>query len=196
MPRTFEKLPPHDLRRFVELNVALDSAVPDTERRAALRSILSAACDLLPHGAAKLAQGLPPAIGAAMAPYDWLWNGFYVPEGDELQVGHAFGPPVCATLERSGGPLSSGMCFDGLHLNQTLAAYDTKSWPGYVSCDATSGLATVSGIVCPIRDPAGKPVGVWDLDATMRVEPGDVRFVDVLFATLARCVDFSTADLG
>ena len=88
------------------------------------------------------------------------------------------------------------MCFDGLDLNQTLAAYDVKAWPGYVSCDSSSGLSTVSGIVAPVRDPGGRPIAVWDLDANQRIEPGDVRFADVLFGTLARCLPFRPDDFA
>jgi putative methionine-R-sulfoxide reductase with GAF domain len=186
-----------DFRRFVELNAALDVITHDDGRRAALRSIVREAEELLPGGAGSLAGALPRAIGEAMGPFGWAWNGFYAPDENEtraLRLAHAFGPPVCAVLERSGGPLSSGMCFDALDLNQTLAAYDAKAWPGYVSCDAASGLGTVSGLVTPVRGPDGGPVAVWDLDATARIEPGDVRFVDVLFATLSRCLEFSRAD--
>jgi len=181
------RLPRSEFRRFVELNTALDHACPDERRRAAARAILAATDEAL-AGPSSLSARLPGIIGRAMQPFGWLWNGIYrLREDGKLHLGPAHGPPVCSELERSGGPLSSGMCFDALLMNQTLAAYDAKAWPGYLSCDAESGLQTVSGIVCPIRDTEGRAVGVWDLDATERVEPIDVRFMDVLFATLARC---------
>ena len=123
-------------------------------------------------------------------------SGFYILHDDgKLHVGPAFGPPVCSELERSGGPLSSGMCFDAMFLNQTLSTSDVKRWPGYVSCDSTSGLSTVSGLVVPVRDPAGRPIAVWDMDSTTPVELVDVRYLDVLFATLARTIPIQRAEL-
>ena len=189
------RLDPGRFVAFVELNVALDEVEPDGGRRAALRRVLASVEERL-DDAAELLKALPGRIGEAMEPFGWLWNGFYVARDGALHLGFAHGPPVCTPLERSGGPLSSGMCFDALALNQTLAAFDTKRWPGYVSCDVASGLQTVSGIVCPVRDPAGRPIAVWDLDATRRITPGDVRFFDVLFATLARTIDLSPDALG
>ncbi|MAB78454.1 MAG: hypothetical protein CMJ89_03780 [Planctomycetes bacterium] len=186
-----DRLDPTDFRRFVELNVALDRTVDDGRRRGALQTIIEGTGALLVRPARDLLENLPHVIGEAMQPFGWLWNGFYHCRNgnrDEIHASYAFGPPVCSALERSGGPLSSGMCFDSLCLNQTLAAYEIKNWPGYRSCDATSGLATVSSIVCPLRNPEGKAIGVWDLDATETIHPGDVRAMDVLFGTLARCV--------
>jgi putative methionine-R-sulfoxide reductase with GAF domain len=186
-----ERLDPADFRRFVELNIALERTVDDPGRRSALQTIVVETEALLALPAKELLARLPRVIGEAMSAYGWLWNGFYVVRDgnrNELYTGYAFGPPVCSLIERSGGPLSSGMCFDALSLNQTLAAYETKRWPGYVSCDASSGLATVSGIVSPLRDSGGTAIAVWDLDATETIHPGDVRTMDVLFGTLARCV--------
>jgi len=193
-----EHLNPADFRRFVELNVALERLTTSESRRAALRSIIDGTQNLLTKPTAELMQALPPLIGEAMKPFGWLWNGYYSIRGNDrsaIHSGHAYGPPVCSSLERSGGPLSSGMCFDALSLNQTMAAYETKQWPGYVSCDATSGLATISGIVCPVRNPLGHAIAVWDLDATKTVDPADVRTMDVLFATLSRCKDITGDDL-
>jgi len=100
------------------------------------------------------------------------------------------------------------MCFDGLLLNQTLVTSSGGSanggggrgtglapWPGYVSCDTKSGLETLAGIVTPLRDPSGFPIGVWDLDASRAPSPLEVRFVDVFFATLSRCLGLHTGDL-
>ena len=188
-------LAPNEFLRAAALNGALEVNVPDPERRRSLASCLEAAATSLPNGARETLALLPRQIGEAMRPYGWAWNGFYAPHepaqtARELHLSYAFGPPVCSPIVRSGGALSSGMCFDALELNQTLAAFDAKSWPGYVSCDAASGLGTVAGIVVPVRDREGSPIAVWDLDAIQPIEPGDVRVMDVLFSTLARCLDF------
>ena len=187
-----------ELLPFLRLNASLDVVSSDPGRRAALDRVFVDAAALAERGAAPIVAGLPSVIGEAMAPFGWAWNGFYAPlPGDEapsaLHVSAAFGPPVCSPLERTGGALNSGMCFDGFLLNQTLCAFDAGAWPGYVSCDAASGLGTVAGIVVPVRDVNGAPVAVWDLDSTERIEPGDVRAMDVLFASLARTIAFDRA---
>ncbi len=184
---------PPDLRRVVETNARRELALET--RGAAYRAVLDRALEEVAAGPRALALALPAAIGAALEARGWLWNGFYVlGEDGKLHLGPAHGPPVCSPLERASedtGALTSGMCFDGLLLNQALVSYAAKDWPGYVSCDATSGLATVSGIVTPVRDADGRPIAVWDLDATEPVLPEDVRFFDVLFASLARAVSFT-----
>lgn len=184
---------------MTRLNGALEANVGSSRRRSALEAVFIETAAHLDSDNRKVLACLPAKIAEAMGAFGWAWNGFYAPRGsvgsaDELHLSFAHGPPVCSPLVRSGGPLTSGMCFDALHLNQTLAAFDAKSWPGYVSCDAASGLGTVAGIVVPVRDPIGRPIAVWDLDATQPIEPGDVRVVDVLFATLARCLEFQPED--
>ncbi len=183
--------------RVVELNAGLGPRAEARGRARALGRIAAGVAEALEAPAAEQLARLPARIGAEMEAFGWLWNGFYVlrPDG-QLHVGPVHGPPVCATLEAHGGLFSSGMCFDALHLNQTLAAPAVADWPGYVSCDKTSGLATVSGIVCPVRDAGGRPFAVWDLDAAQPVEPADVRFCDVLFSSLARFVPLSPADFA
>lgn len=191
-------LPTSDLLRFLRLNACLDVVSGDPVRRAALDRVFEGAAALAERGAEAVVADLPRVIGEAMAPFGWAWNGFYAPRPEEpdpreLHLSSAHGPPVCSPLERSGGPLSSGMCFDGFLLNQTLSAFDAKAWPGYVSCDSASGLGTVSGIVVPVRGADGNPVAVWDLDATEPIDPGDVRAMDVLLGALARTVTFERA---
>jgi len=196
-------LDPADFRRVLLLNAHAELTGGEAERRAAYAGILdevAGSVETEADAAAILAR-VPEAIGRRMAPFGWMWNGFYVLREDgNLHVGPACGPPVCALLERAqggrDGPLTSGMCFDGLILNQTLVAWSAKDWPGYVSCDATSGLRTVAGIVVPLRDARGRPIAVWDLDASEPVLPGDVRFFDVLFATLARCLALRPASFS
>ncbi len=108
----------------------------------------------------------------------------------------AAGPPVCHTMEGSGGVGTSGMCFDALLMNQTLVAAEVKRWPGYVSCDGESGLETRSGIVCPIRGARATPLAVWDLDSTQEAEPEDPPFFDRLLATLSALLEPAPDDFG
>lgn len=137
-------------------------------------------------GDADVWRQLPGWVRSVFRERGWDWNGIYALEGEEtLRLFSAAGPPVCNTIERSGGVGSSGMCFDAILMNQTLVAADVKRWPGYHTCDAESGLRTVSGIVCPIRGSSGRPLAVWDLDATASIAPEDGPFMDRLLATLS-----------
>ncbi|MFT5462824.1 MAG: putative methionine-R-sulfoxide reductase with GAF domain [Planctomycetota bacterium] len=188
-----------DFERSVVHIAGLHAYEPDAERKTALFGVLAQVVQLLAAGgnAAAVLAALPAIFDARMSAYGWCWNGFYVLRDDgKLHLGFSIGPPVCAELERSGGPLTSGMCFDGILLNQTLVAADVADWPGYVSCDAHSGLRTIGGIVSPLRDPDGKPLGVWDLDSTQTVTAGDGRFIGALFATLSKLLRLRASDLG
>lgn len=186
----------HQFRPFVEANVDLARGIADPARRAGFARILTGTERLLTAGSESPLRRIPRLIGEAMAEHGWEWNGFYcLGSDDRLHVGPAFGPPVCAEVERKGGVFTSGMCFDCLAANQTLVAWDVTRWPGYVSCDPASGLTTKASIVCPIRDRSGAPFACWDLDSTAELEPGDVRFMDVFFATLCRTLDLERGDL-
>lgn len=187
-----ERLSASEFLEVVIRNTALEVLEPDLHRRDCLDRILRSAAEFVPAGARAVADRLPAAIGEAMKSFGWAWNGFYVARGEnELALAQADGPPVSTPLLRQGGIMTSGMCFDALDLNQTLAAYEPHAWPGTVSCDGTSGLTTVGNIVAPVRNHAGVAIAVWDLDATSPIQPSDVRVMDVLFASLSRSVAFS-----
>ena len=199
-------LDPDGFRRVAALNLGLDleqvttgGGAPRSAERSAVHGAIVSECarlldalegpDLTP-----LLVRLPRVIGEAAGELGWRWNGIYVLGDDgKLHLGPAHGPPVCSPLEPAAGaagaaprPLTSGMCFDALVLNQTMAGYDVGTWPGYVSCDAASGLQTRAGIATPLRDAGGQPVAVWDCDSVEEVELADVRFAEVLFSTLAK----------
>lgn len=164
--------------------------------------------DLFDHVGARLTEGdgaallahLPAWIGERFAARGWAWNGYYRsgPGGDALELGHAFGPPVCTPIPRAadGGVTTSGMCWDAMISNQCLLATDVGAWPGYVSCDGTSGLHTAAGLVCPIRNPTGRPIGVWDLDCSGPLDAVDARAMDALFSTLSLVLSIESTDLG
>jgi len=161
---------------------------PSPERGAAYASLF----ERLERGALHEEQiwsGLPAWIEECFRSQGWEWNGFYRLRGlapeRRLELGPAAGPPVCATIEEQpGGFGASGMCFDAIHLGHAIAAADVGRWPGYVSCDGESGLATVAGLVVPIAR-GGRPVAVWDLDATAPLEGGDPVLMEGLLTGLA-----------
>lgn len=173
------------LRRWLEPGLDLWPELP-AERGREYQELLRR-FDNLPDDPVQAWTDLPAAVQAVFGGRGWAWNGIYWLDGDILRLFAAAGPPVCASLELGGdrGVGSSGMCFDAIFMNQTLVAARAKDWPGYVSCDSESGLVTVAGIVCPIRDRRGTPVAVWDLDAVEPVQPEDGPFFDRLIATLS-----------
>lgn len=155
------------------------------ERRAEYDELTRRTCVLAANGGFRWSW-VPGEIRDIFGSRGWAWNGIYTLRDERtLQLYAAAGPPVCGTLELRGGVGTSGMCFDGILMNQTLVAAPVSAWPGYVSCDSESGLATVAGMVVPIRGPSGAPIAVWDLDSTEPLNPADPFFFDRYFATLS-----------
>lgn len=177
------------MMRSVELAPAQEDG-----RTAEQEALIDAIAAILPDGSPW--RGLPRIIHSVFGGRGWAWNGIYARHDDrQLILAAAHGPPVCATLDLLGEVGSSGMCWDAILMNQTLVARDVKRWPGYVSCDGESGLATAAGIVCPIRDGEGRPIAVWDLDSTEPLLGGDGPFMDRIFATLSAICRPQIADL-
>lgn len=170
-------------RNWMDLVAAqLPGGLPP-ERRREYGELVADTCGVWDSGPWAAVPGIVHRI---FAPRGWAWNGIYVLTGPRrLELAAGAGPPVCHTIEKSGGLHSSGMCFDALMMNQTVVASDVAAWPGYVSCDAESGLRTVAGMACPIRGEGGSWVAVWDLDALEPLEPWDGLLMDRFFAALA-----------
>ncbi|MCB9891894.1 MAG: hypothetical protein H6832_15695 [Planctomycetes bacterium] len=192
-----DTIPTKDFLRF--LSLAAGTASPEFEDASTYRGLFAEIAELTSSGpsARHVLSALPRMIGQRFERRGWAWNGYYVAREDAsaLDLGHAFGPPVCTPLDRNGGILASGMCWDAILANQALLAEDVGQWPGYVSCDNKSGLTTAAGLVCPIRDATGRPVGVWDLDAHGALTASDLRAMGALFSTLSRTWPIRAADL-
>ena len=143
---------------------------------------------------------VPAILYKSLAGRGWSWNGYYVLDSGWLQLGHSAardGLKVCATIVREDGAglHESGMCWDAMLLNQPLFAARVKDWPGYVSCDTESGLATVSGLVCPIRGRSLDPIAVWDLDCESPLAPSDAYFMERFLGALDTFAPPRTEDL-
>jgi putative methionine-R-sulfoxide reductase with GAF domain len=144
-------------------------------------------------------RSLPTLIHDVFGGRGWKWNGVYVRRGNELQLAEgAAGPPVCSPLklDESGRVGSSGSCWDAILMNQTIALDNVSQWPGYVSCDEASRLKTASGIVCPIREAAGSPIAVWDLDSEVKLAAEDPIFMERYFNTLSALLKPGQADFA
>ncbi|NTW23924.1 MAG: GAF domain-containing protein [Lentimicrobium sp.] len=85
----------------------------------------------------------------------FFWCGFYRVDGDRLIVGPYQGPAACQILE------GRGVCLAAVEQQKTLIVPDVHSFPGHIACDSRS----LSEIVIPVRDKAGKIIAVLDVDS-------------------------------
>ncbi len=93
------------------------------------------------------------------------WAGFYLvgsprkPGALELVLGPFQGLPACIRL-----PFGKGVCGTAWAENQTLVVADVHAFPGHIACDS----ASESELVVPLRDQAGRVMGVLDLDSPQK----------------------------
>ena len=86
----------------------------------------------------------------------FFWVGFYFTHERGLTLGPFQGPPACMVLAPD-----KGVCSAAFNGNKTLLVPDVTLFPGHIACDSRSR----SEVVVVIRNPAGTPVGVLDVDA-------------------------------
>jgi len=86
----------------------------------------------------------------------FFWTGFYLLKEGALVVGPYQGPLACAVL-----PGPAGVCWAGVRDGRPVLVPDVHAFPGHVACDARSK----SEVVIPLRDAAGRVIGVLDVDA-------------------------------
>ena len=89
------------------------------------------------------------AIGA------W-WTGFYLVNGDELELGPFQGPVACYRIKRG-----RGVCGTAWHENRTVVVPDVDQFPGHIACSSQSR----SEIVVPLHNPDGAVIAVLDIDS-------------------------------
>lgn len=88
---------------------------------------------------------------------DVSWAGFYLFKRGELVLGPFQGKIACTRIAPS-----RGVCGAAFTQNRVLRVDDVHAFPGHIACDADSR----SELVLPLRDAAGAPFGVLDLDST------------------------------
>lgn len=104
------------------------------------------------------------------------WAGFYLMSEGQLVLGPFMGNPACIRI-----PVGNGVCGVAAETNEAQVVDDVKSFPGYISCDAS----TLSEIVIPIHY-RGTVVAVLDIDSPERHRFGKndleglTRFVEIL----------------
>lgn len=86
------------------------------------------------------------------------WVGFYLLENGVLRLGPFQGKPACTKI-----PVGSGVCGTAVAQNQSLRVDDVHTFPGHIACDSASN----SELVVVLRDEAGMPIGVLDIDSPL-----------------------------
>ena len=86
------------------------------------------------------------------------WVGFYLLQQGELRLGPFQGKPACTRIA-----VGSGVCGTAIATNQTQRVEDVHAFPGHIACDSASN----SELVVVLRDEAGEPFGVLDIDSTL-----------------------------
>lgn len=85
------------------------------------------------------------------------WTGFYrVTAPDVLKIGPYQGKHGCLVI-----PFSRGVCGAAARTGQAQLVPDVDAFPGHIACSST----TRSELVLPVRDGAGRLLGVLDLDS-------------------------------
>ena len=91
----------------------------------------------------------------------FYWTGFYVVDpakGNELMVGPYQGTLGCLRIA-----FGRGVCGRAAATGEIQIVDDVNAFPDHIACDARS----VSEIVVPVRDRAGRLIAVLDVDATV-----------------------------
>jgi GAF domain-containing protein len=86
----------------------------------------------------------------------FFWTGFYLLDNGELIVGPYQGSLACIRLKKD-----TGVCWAGINSGKTVVVPDVHQFPGHIACDSRSN----SEIVVPLRNAAGRIIGVLDVDS-------------------------------
>ena len=86
------------------------------------------------------------------------WVGFYLFEQGELRLGPFQGKAACTRIAPG-----KGVCGTAFAQNQTQRVEDVHAFPGHIACDSASN----SELVVVLKDAAGEPVGVLDIDSPL-----------------------------
>lgn len=110
-----------------------------------------------------------------------LWTGFYrvVEPGALLRVGPYQGTLGCLEIA-----FGRGVCGAAAISGRTVVVEDVNEFPGHIACDGRS----ISEIVVPVTDDAGRLIAVLDVDSERRGTFGDVdrEWLERLVSRFAR----------
>ena len=111
----------------------------------------------------------------------WWWTGFYLVNGDTLQLGPFQGPIACYNIKRG-----RGVCGTAWQEDRTIVVPDVEQFPGHIACSSLSR----SEIVVPLHDGEGNVAGVLDIDSKgiATFDEGDARWLEKIARVIERHV--------
>lgn len=111
------------------------------------------------------------------------WVGFYLYDGNVLNVGPFQGKVACSVI-----PLGKGVCGEAALKKMTMVIKDVHSHENHIACDANSRSEVVVPIY--IND---QLFGVLDVDSPVenRFDPEIVEFFEAFVQLLMKYVDIS-----
>ncbi len=107
----------------------------------------------------------------------FFWCGFYRIVDGELVVGPYQGPVACQVLKKN-----TGVCWAGVNEKKTIVVPDVNKFPGHIACDSRSK----SEIVVPLKNNAGKIIGILDVDSNElnSFDDVDAKYLEIIVALL------------
>ena len=100
-----------------------------------------------------------PACEVHRADARFDWTGFYrVVAPDILKIGPYQGGHGCLVI-----PFSRGVCGACARTGEVQLVPDVEAFPGHIACAAS----TRSELVLPVRNAAGRLLGVFDIDSDL-----------------------------
>jgi len=161
---------------FDPANLARDKAA----RYAELGETIAAVLEGEPDRIARMAT-VSSMLAAAFDTF--FWTGFYLVDpakGDELVVGPYQGTLGCLRIA-----FGRGVCGAAAASGEIQIVADVHAFPGHIACDSRS----VSEIVLPVRDAAGRLIAVLDVDSAEPAafdQTDAVGLAEILAATFGR----------
>ena len=109
----------------------------------------------------------------------WWWTGFYLVNGDQLQLGPFQGPVACYNIKRG-----RGVCGTAWDQDRTLVVPDVEQFPGHIACSSESR----SEIVVPLHNHDGHVAGVLDIDGRelATFDDVDARWLEEIAGVISR----------
>jgi GAF domain-containing protein len=109
----------------------------------------------------------------------WWWTGFYLVNGDQLQLGPFQGPVACYNIKRG-----RGVCGTAWDQDRTLVVPNVEQFPGHIACSSESR----SEIVVPLHNHDGHVAGVLDIDSRelATFDDVDARWLEEIAGVISR----------
>lgn len=107
----------------------------------------------------------------------FFWTGYYLIEDGEMTVNSYQGPVACQILAKD-----KGVCWAAFNQKKTVVVEDVHAFPDHIACDGRSS----SEIVVPLKNEAGKVVGVLDVDSSEKASftEVDAKWLEKILALI------------